>query len=181
MKKLIVITIVLALTLVFVTATMAATNNTDPAATPAPTVSPAATAAVNLALNKPVSENNHTQYFFSKNINDANINSYWEGAVNSYPDLLTVDLGAASNITSIVIKLNPKLIWEERTQTIEVLGSTDGTTFTTLVAAAIYTFDPETNKNIVTIPVTANTRYLRLTFTTNSGATGGQVAELEVY
>ena len=182
MKKLIfVVSIVLAL-LVFVTVTLAATSNSAPAATPA-TVAPSASApaAVNLALNKPITESSHIQYFVVKNANDGNVNSYWEGEVKTYPNLVTVDLGAASNITSITIKLNPRLVWEKRTQTIEVLGSTDGTAFTQLVASAVYTFDPETNKNIVSIPVTANTRYLRLVFTANTGATAGQVAELEVF
>lgn len=140
-----------------------------------------AASAVNLALNKPITESSHTQYFFVKNANDGNINSYWEGAAGSYPDLLTVDFEAATKITSVVIKLNPKPIWEERTQTIEVLGSMDGATFTTFVAPVKYTFDPDTNQNIVTISVAANARYLRLSFTTNSEADAGQVAELEVY
>jgi F5/8 type C domain. len=138
-------------------------------------------AAANLALDKPVTESSHTQYFFSKNINDGNIATYWEGEAKSYPNLITIDLETPCRISSVVIKLNPNPVWEARSQTMEILGSLDGNQFTTLVASAKYDFDPDTNQNTVTIPVTATARYLRLSFTANTEATGGQIAELEAY
>jgi hypothetical protein len=48
------------------------------------------------------------------------------------------------------------------------------------VASATYTFNPSTNGNSVTIPVTANVSDVRLSMTANSGATGAQVAELQI-
>ena len=51
----------------------------------------------------------------------------------------------------------------------------------TLVAAGPRTFDPATgNTATITIP-NATTRFLRLTFTGNTGWPAGQVSELEVY
>jgi hypothetical protein len=134
--------------------------------------------AVNLALGKPIAENGHTQTYVATNANDGNLTTYWEGA--AYPNLLTVDLGSAQSISSIKIKLNPA--WGARTQTLSVLGSTDNVNFTTtLKASAGYGFDPATS-NVVTITFTStSTRYVRLSFTANTGAPGGQVAEFEIY
>jgi hypothetical protein len=62
-----------------------------------------------------------------------------------------------------------------------VSGSTDGSSFSTLVPSATYTFNPSTG-NTVTITFTAaTTRYLRLTFTANSGWPAGQLSELQAY
>jgi len=141
----------------------------------------AAAASTNLALNKPISANNYTQNYVAVNANDGSTSTYWEGAPNSYPNVLTVDLGASQSINKIVIKLNPSSIWSIRTQTFSILTSNDNSTYNTKVASNVYTFDP-TMGNAVTINF-SNTyaRYVRLNFTANSGATGGQVAEFEVY
>ena len=40
--------------------------------------------------------------------------------------------------------LPPSSSWGTRTQTITIQGSTDGTSYTTLVPSAGYTFDPST-------------------------------------
>ncbi|MGE5594106.1 MAG: discoidin domain-containing protein [Betaproteobacteria bacterium] len=135
----------------------------------------------NHALNKQVTASSYTQIYRAENANDGNVFTYWEGAPRSYPNTLTLDLGDTCTVKSVVIKLNPDPIWARRTQTLAVLASADGADFVTVVDAAEYTFDPETG-NAVTINFAAvETRYLRLVFTENSGATGGQVAELEVY
>jgi hypothetical protein len=63
-----------------------------------------------------------------------------------------------------------------------VLGSADGTTFSTLAGSGTYSFDPAANTNTVTITFpAASTRFLRLNFTANTGWPAGQVAELEVH
>ena len=51
-------------------------------------------------------------------------------------------------------------------------------TYTTIVPSATYTFTQGTN--VVTIPVSATFAEVRLNFTANTGAPGGQVAELNV-
>ncbi|MEV0159762.1 CARDB domain-containing protein, partial [Nonomuraea fuscirosea] len=55
----------------------------------------------------------------------------------------------------------------------------NATTYTTLVPSTTYTFDPATG-NTVTIPLTATAADVRLQFTANTGAPGGQVAEFQI-
>lgn len=140
-----------------------------------------AAAGANLALKKPVTVSSHTQIYRAENANDGNVLTYWEASPRSYPNLLTVDLGNTYTVRSVVIKLNPDRIWAKRTQTLALLGSVDGADYVTLVDSAVYTFDPATGNTVTINFAAAEARYLRLVFTANSGATGGQVAELEVY
>jgi subtilase family serine protease len=142
-----------------------------------PTVHAADTA--NLALGKTITASSVQQTYVATNANDGNVNTYWEGASGTYPNTLTVDLGSAQSVYKVVLKLNPS--WGTRTQDLSVLSSTDNVTYTTRVASSTYTFNPSSS-NIVTITFTeTSARYIRLNFTANSGATGGQVAEFEVY
>lgn len=134
----------------------------------------------NLALGKVGTENNHILDFSVDKAFDGDSASYWEGAANSYPNLVTVDLEKKSAITAVTLKLNPRKIWTGRTQTLEVLISEDGTAFTTAVPSAEYDFSPLEGGNAVTIPVKASARYVRVSFTGNTEATGGQIAEFEV-
>ncbi|ROR27288.1 subtilase family serine protease [Mobilisporobacter senegalensis] len=133
----------------------------------------------NLALGKTITANNHTQVYAATNANDGNINTYWEGGANAYPNTLTTDLGSTQSINKVVLKLNRS--WETRTQTLSVLSSTDNVNYSTCATSDTYTFSPSSG-NTVTINFTeGNARYIRLNFTANSQATGGQVAEFEVY
>ena len=67
-----------------------------------------------------------------------------------------------------------------RTQTFSVLGrEQSSSSFTTMVGSATYTFNPATG-NTVTIPVSATAADVRLSFTANTGAPSGQVAEFQV-
>ena len=50
------------------------------------------------------------------------VTTYWEGAGGSYPNTLTVKLGANADTESVVVKLNPDSGWGARTQNIQVLG-----------------------------------------------------------
>jgi hypothetical protein len=148
--------------------------------TPTPTPTPTPGPGSNLALNKPITASSTIFTFVEKNANDGSVTTYWEGAANSYPNLLTVDLGANANITSIVLKLNPDSAWSTRTQTLQVLGHDQySSTFTNLVSSANYTFNPATG-NTVTIPVTATVSAVQLKFTANTGSTAGQVAEFQI-
>lgn len=134
----------------------------------------------NVALGKTITASAFTQTYVATNANDGNAGTYWEGAPNAYPNTLTVNLGSNYDITSIVLQLNPASIWATRTQNITVLGHNASTSsFSTLVAAATYTFNPASG-NQVTIPLTATVSELRLQINSNSGATGGQVAEFQV-
>ncbi|HEU5032162.1 MAG TPA: discoidin domain-containing protein [Spirillospora sp.] len=134
----------------------------------------------NLAAGKPITASSHVYSFAEGNANDNDPATYWESAPGAYPATLTVDLGAKADLTFVVVKLNPDAAWAKRTQTIEVLGrGGPKDAFTTVKPAAAYTFDPSTG-NTVTIPVTANAAQVRLQFTANSGAPGGQAAEFQV-
>ncbi len=133
----------------------------------------------NLALGKTVTASSYTQVYAAENVNDGNRNTYWEGAVNSYPNILTADLGSVQSVYKVVLKLNAS--WEARTQTLSVLTSTDNITYNTGKAPDTYSFNPSSGNTVtITFPET-DARYVRLNFTANSKATGGQAAEFEVY
>jgi CARDB/F5/8 type C domain len=133
----------------------------------------------NLAVGKPITGTPNTYIYVPTNANDGDLTTYFEGS--SYPSQLTVQLGANADVSSVVVKLNPDPAWSTRTQTIQVLGrEQNATTFTSLSAAQTYTFNPSTNSNSVSIPVSARVADVELSITSNSGAPGGQVAEFQV-
>jgi CARDB/F5/8 type C domain len=135
----------------------------------------------NLAAGKPITASGHVHTYVATNANDNDVTTYWEANSNAYPNTLTVQLGANADITSLVLKLNPDPVWATRTQTIQVLGrGQSASSFTNLVSAATYTFNPASS-NTVTIPLTAAVADVQLRFTANSGAPGGQVAEFQVF
>ncbi|MDH6464037.1 hypothetical protein M2302_004234 [Micromonospora sp. A200] len=136
------------------------------------------TGGSNLAVGRPITASSHVHTFVATNANDNNTATYWESA--GHPGTLTVQLGANASVSAVVLKLNPDPVWGTRTQTVQVLGrEQSATSFTSVVGAAGYTFNPASG-NTVTIPVSATAADLRLTFTANSGAPGGQVAEFQV-
>jgi hypothetical protein len=97
----------------------------------------------------------------SGNAVDGDANSYWESTNNSFPQSLTVDLSSAPSVSKIVLKLPPASAWGTRTQTLSVLGSTDGANYSTVKSSAGYTFNPGTgNTATITFPATSQ-RYLR--------------------
>ncbi|WP_405578820.1 discoidin domain-containing protein [Streptomyces sp. NBC_01190] len=136
------------------------------------------TGGTNQAVGKPITANNVVQTFVAANANDGSTSTYWEGS--GYPGTLTVSLGANVDTSSVVVKLNPDASWGNRTQTIAVSGrEQSSSTFTQLSPATAYTFNPSTG-NSITIPVSGRVADVRLTFTSNTGAGGGQVAEFQV-
>jgi chitodextrinase len=136
----------------------------------------------NLAAGRPTSESSHTQVYGSGNAVDGNAGTYWESVNNAWPQWLQVDLGAAVATRRVVLTLPPQSSWATRTQTLAVSGSTDGGSFSTIVPSAGYTFNPATgNTATITFAAPATVRYLRLTFTANTGWPAGQVSEFRVY
>ncbi|MEU8021830.1 discoidin domain-containing protein [Micromonospora haikouensis] len=151
--------------------------------TPPPTTAPPTTPPPtgNLAQGRPVSETSHADVYGGGNAVDGNANTYWESANNAFPQSLTVDLGAARSVSRVVLRLPPAAAWQTRTQTLSVLGSTDGSAFTTLKPSAGYTFDPTTGNTVtVTFPATTR-RHVRVTFTGNTAWPAGQLSEFEVH
>jgi hypothetical protein len=144
-------------------------------------VTPASAAGPNLAAGKPISASSSTDVYQPGNLNDGNQNTYWESANNAFPQWAQVDLGSATNVNSVILKLPPASAWATRTETLAVQGSTNGTTFSNIVGSAGYSFNPATG-NTVTINFTAiSTRYVRLNITGNTGWPAGQLSEFEVY
>jgi hypothetical protein len=138
-----------------------------------------ATSSANLASGRTMSDSGHSQAFVAGNANDGNQSTYWESTNNAFPQWLQVDLGASVGVNQVVLKL-PTSGWGARTETLAVQGSTNGSTFSDIVASAGYTFDG--SSNVVTINVNATTtRYIRLNITANTGWPAGQISELEVY
>ncbi|HXR72851.1 discoidin domain-containing protein [Actinocrinis sp.] len=135
----------------------------------------------NLALNQPTSASGYTQSYTPANSVDGNTSSYWESTDNAFPQWLQVDLGSTKTIGRIVLDLPPSSAWATRTQTLSVLGSTDGSNFSTIVGAAGYTFNPATGNTVAITFNAANTRFVRLNFTGNSGWPAGQLAEFQVF
>lgn len=133
----------------------------------------------NLARGKPIEANSSVFSFVAANANDDKLDTYWEAA--GHPSNLTVKLGANADLSSVVVKLNPDTAWGTRVQNLQVLGRAQGASaFTSLKARADYTFNPATNQNTVTIPVTGRVADLQLQIFGNTGAGGGQVAEIQV-
>jgi hypothetical protein len=135
----------------------------------------------NLALGKATSASGNADVYVPGRTVDGDANSYWESTNSAFPQWIQVDLGAATSVGRAVLKLPPATAWATRTQTLTVQASTDGSSWTTVVGSAGYTFNPGTG-NTVTISFAAtSTRYLRLTFTANTGWPAGQLSEYEIY
>jgi len=145
------------------------------------TATTSAAANVDLALNQPTSASGYTQTYVPANAVDGNTSSYWESTDNAFPQWLQVDLGATKGVARIVLDLPPLTAWATRTQTLSVLGSTDGSTFGTVVGSAGYTFNPATGNTVTITSASTQVRYLRLNFTANNGWPAGQVSEFQVY
>jgi hypothetical protein len=135
----------------------------------------------NLALNKPVTASGYTQTYVPANAVDGNTSTYWESTDNAFPQWLQADLGSATSIGRIVMDLPPSSAWGTRTQTITIQGSTDGSNYTTLAPSAGYTFNPATGNTVTVTFSAASVRYVKLTFTANTGWPAGQLSELQVY
>ncbi|MDH6115224.1 parallel beta-helix repeat protein [Kitasatospora sp. MAP12-15] len=136
----------------------------------------------NLALGATMTASGYTQNYVPSNANDGNSSSYWESTDNAFPQWLQADLGSAQTLGSVTLQLPPSTAWATRTQTLSVLGSTDGSTWTTLVGSANYTFDPATGNTVsITLPTATSARYLRLNFTANTGWPAGQVSEFQIF
>ncbi|HEX4788846.1 MAG TPA: choice-of-anchor D domain-containing protein [Actinospica sp.] len=136
----------------------------------------------NLALNRPATASSYTQTYTPANVVDGNTSSYWESVNGSWPATVTVDLGSSTTLGSLVLDLPPSSAWQTRTQTLSVLGSTDDSTWKTLVGSATYTWNPSTGNTVtVNLPSGTADRYVELSFTANSVQNGAQLSELEIF
>ncbi|MEU6351475.1 discoidin domain-containing protein [Streptomyces sp. NPDC047072] len=136
----------------------------------------------NLAKGRPATATGSQDVYTPGKAVDGDANSYWESTNNAFPQSWTVDLGATEAVRRLVLKLPPSSAWGARTQTVTVLGSTDGSSYTTVVGATGYRFDPATgNTATVTLSSGTSLRYLRLSVSANTGWPAGQFSEVEAY
>jgi hypothetical protein len=134
----------------------------------------------NLALGKPSSVSGSQRGYPPNNATDGNASSYWESTNNAFPQTITVDLGAPAAFNRVTLKLPPLSAWETRTQTLTISGSSDGGSYSTLVASRGYLFDLASGNTASASFGTTTQRFVRLTITGNTGWPAGQVSELEV-
>lgn len=135
----------------------------------------------NQALRAKTRENGHVYAFISENAVDGDVETYWEGAQDKYPNEITIDLGSTKDVKMIRIRLNPKRIWSARTMNFSLLGGDGEGNFSEILPASDYSFDPESNGNSIAVEISGEYRYLRLIGNSNSEAKAFQIAELEVY
>ncbi len=134
----------------------------------------------NLALTATASADNTLAGFPASNANDGNQATYWQAANST--GVLTLALAKAAPVDRVVLELPQG--WGDRHQTIEVDGSADGSTWTTLVPSATYLFSANNadGNNVVTITVPATTvSHLRLDISNTDVQGAPQIAEFEVY
>jgi Pectate lyase superfamily protein/F5/8 type C domain len=134
----------------------------------------------NLALTATASADNTLAGFPAGNANDNNQATYWQAA--SGTGVLTLRLAQAAPVDRLVLELPQG--WGDRHQTIEVDGSTDGQTWTQLVAPQAYLFSAgnAAGNNVVAISVpTATVNYIRLDISNNDVQGAPQLAEFQVY
>ncbi|MEU4294897.1 CARDB domain-containing protein [Kribbella sp. NPDC026596] len=135
-----------------------------------------ATAAVTANLSKTLSAGSSLGEYPSGNAGDGNQNTYWESTNNAFPQWIQADLGAATDVNQVTLKLPAS--WGPRSQTLTVQGSTNGSSYSTIAGSTAYSFS---GTNTVTIDFTnTSTRYVRLTFTANTAWPAAQLSEFDL-
>ncbi|MET8049011.1 discoidin domain-containing protein, partial [Streptosporangium sp. NPDC005286] len=86
----------------------------------------------NLSPGKATQASSSTAEYTVSAINDGNQNTYWESANNSFPQWARIDLGTATSVDQIVLKVPAPAAWQTRTQTLSVQGSAEATTYSTI-------------------------------------------------
>ncbi len=146
-----------------------------------PTTTPTTTppANPNLLAGRTLTETSHADVYAVSRANDGDPNSYWESANNAFPQSLSADLGTQATVSRLVLRLPAG--WGARTETLSVLTSTDGSSWTTTKASAGYGFDPATGNTVTVSFPGAAARHLRVTFTGNTGWPAAQLSDIQAY
>jgi hypothetical protein len=134
----------------------------------------------NLALTAAASASSTLAGFPASAANDASQDTYWQAAGSA--GTFTLQLAQASPVDRIVLELPQG--WGDRHQAIEVDGSTNGSTWATLVPSTAYLFSTgnAAGSNVVSIPVPpAMMSYLRLDISGNDAQGAPQIAEFQAY
>ncbi|MBR7838689.1 choice-of-anchor D domain-containing protein [Actinospica durhamensis] len=165
------------------TGTLTVTSNASDSPTTVALSGTGVTSATNLALNATLTASSDYQSYLPSNANDGNTSTYWESSDGAaYPQTLTANLGQSMSLGSVTLDLPPATAWSTRTETLSVLGSTNGSSWTTLVSSAGYTFNPSTGNTVsFSLPSGTNEQYLQLSFTANTGWNAAQLSEFEIF
>jgi F5/8 type C domain len=142
----------------------------------ASSIAPYATAPKNLAQGGTLATSSAVQGFPAANTNDNNLSTYWQAVAPTAT--LILHLSQAAPVNRVILELPEN--WGTRNQTLQVDGSANGTSWTTLAPYAAYTFTA--GSNAVAIPVPAGTQdYLRLDIIGNTSQGVPQIAEFQAY
>ncbi len=123
----------------------------------------AGAAVVRLSANLTASSNNGP--YGAGNAGDGNQGSYWESTNNVFPQWIQADLGAAKDVSKVVLRLPAN--WEQRTQTLVVQGSANGSQFSDIVGSRGQVFSPGSNNTVTLDFAATSVRYVRVTITIN--------------
>ncbi len=135
-------------------------------------------AGTNLALGATMSASSAGSSYPASNANDNNTSSYWESTNGTFPQTLTANLGASRSLASLKLNLPPDAAWSTRTETLSVLTSTNGSSWTTVVGSAGYTFNPATGNTVsLSLPAGTTGQYVQLNITGNTGWSAAQISE----
>ncbi|MFD7964288.1 CARDB domain-containing protein [Streptomyces zaomyceticus] len=133
----------------------------------------------NLALGRAATAGGTNGGYPASNVTDGSQQSYWEGPLGSFPQWVQVDLGTRVDLDRLALKLPTG--WEARNESLAVLGSTDGTTFSTITAAQTRSFTPSAANTVgIDLPSTS-ARFVRIQVASNTAWNAAQLSELEVY
>jgi F5/8 type C domain len=142
----------------------------------ASSIAPDATAPKDLAQGGTVTASSAAQGYPAPNANDSDLSTYWQAAAPTAT--LILHLSKAAPVDRVIVELPEN--WGARNQTIQVDGSANGTSWTTLAPYAAYTFTA--GSNAVAIPVPVGTQdYLRLDILGNTSQGVPQLAEFQAY
>ena len=164
------------------TGTLTVTSNANNSPTTVGLTGSGIDSSTDIAAGKTATASSSSSPYVASNITDADASTYWESTNGSFPQWAQVDLGQSYSIGKVTLRLPPSTAWAARSETLSLLGSTDGTNFSTIVGSAAYTFDPTANNNTVTITFNAATaRYVRANITANTGWSAGQLSDFQVF
>lgn len=137
----------------------------------------------NIALDAKADANSFQETYVPRKVIDGKTKgvSYWEGEAESYPNKLSLTWKEEHEVYAIKVCLCPDSVWSERTQKFSVEYSMDGENYEELIAEEAYVFSPDTGNEIVLEFDKQTLMGIQLSFTDNTGASGAQVAEFEVY
>ncbi|MFC7968939.1 CARDB domain-containing protein [Streptomyces cinereoruber] len=133
----------------------------------------------NLALGRAATAGGANGGYPASHVTDGSQQSYWEGPSGSFPQWVQVDLGTQVDLDRLALKLPTG--WEARNQSLAVLGSADGATFSTITAAQARAFNPSAANTVNIDLPSATARFVRVQVGSNTAWNAAQLSELEVY